>query len=124
MQESAILGYLPILIFFALAVAIGGGMVVVSTFLGRKNPNPEKISTYECGMVPFKDARQRFDVRFYLVAMLFILFDIEVVFLYPWAVLFSRFDPVIFGFIEMLLFIFVLLFGYIYVLRKGALDWS
>ena len=124
LQENAILGYLPILIFFALAIAIGGGMVIVYTFLGRKNPNPEKVSTYECGMVPFKDARQRFDVRFYLVAMLFILFDIEVVFLYPWAVLFSRFNPVIFGFIEMLLFIVVLLFGYIYILRKGALDWS
>ena len=74
-------------------------------------------------MIPIKDARQRFDVRFYLVAMLFILFDIEVVFLYAWAVIFGKFNPVIFGFIEMLLFMAILLFGYIYIWRKGALDW-
>jgi NADH-quinone oxidoreductase subunit A len=75
-------------------------------------------------MTPIKDARRRFDIRFYLIAMIFILFDIEVVFIYPWAVLFDRFNPVIFGFIEMVLFIVVLLFGYVYIWRKGALDWS
>lgn len=102
---------------------VGMGMVIASHFLGPKNPNSEKNATYECGMTPIKDARHRFDVRFYLIAMLFILFDIEVVFLYPWAVLFDHFNPVIFGFIEMVLFIAILLIGYVYVWRKGALDW-
>ncbi|UCF32074.1 MAG: NADH-quinone oxidoreductase subunit A [bacterium] len=119
-----ILGYLPILVFLIIVTCVGAGMIIASALIGRKNPNSEKISTYECGMVPIKDARQRFDVRFYLIAMLFILFDIEVVFLYPWAVLFDRFNPVIFGFIEMVLFIVILLFGYIYIWRKGVLSWS
>ena len=124
MQEDLILGYLPIIIFLILITCVGAGMIIMSAMLGRKNPNPEKNSTYECGMVPIKDARGRLDVRFYLIAMLFILFDIEVVFLYPWAILFDRFNPVIFGFIEMVLFIVILLFGYIYIWRKGALNWS
>lgn len=125
MREDLIVGYLPIFIFLLAVVALGVGMLAASHIMGllRKNPTEEKISTYECGMTPFKDARQLFDVRFYLVAMLFILFDIEVVFLYPWAILFDKFNPVIFGFIEMVLFIAVLLFGYIYIWRKGALDW-
>jgi NADH-quinone oxidoreductase subunit A len=123
-QQELIVGYLPIIIFLVIATVIGSGMIILSAMLGRKNPNPEKNSTYECGMVPIQDARRRFDIRFYLIAMLFILFDIEVVFLYPWAVLFDRFNPVIFGFIEMILFIVILLFGYIYIWRKGALDWS
>lgn len=107
----------------AVVVLLGAVLMVISQVLGRKNPNPEKNSTYECGMIPFKDARQRFDVRFYLIAMLFILFDIEVVFLYPWAVVFGKFNPVIFGLIEMILFMAILFFGYIYIWRKGALDW-
>ncbi len=125
MSEDLIVGYLPIFIFLLAVVALGIGMLTASHIMGllRKNPTEEKISTYECGMTPIKDARQLFDVRFYLVAMLFILFDIEVVFLYPWAILFDKFNPVIFGFIEMILFIAVLLFGYIYIWRKGALDW-
>ncbi len=125
MREDLIVGYLPIFIFLLAVVALGVGMLAASHIMGllRKNPTEEKISTYECGMTPIKDARQLFDVRFYLVAMLFILFDIEVVFLYPWAILFDKFNPVIFGFIEMVLFIVVLLFGYIYIWRKGALDW-
>ena len=123
MREDLIFGYLPIFIFLVTVGVIGVGMLVASHLLGRQNPSAEKSSTYECGMTPIKDARRRFDVRFYLIAMLFILFDIEVVFLYPWAVLFDNFDPVIFGFVEMLLFIVVLLFGYAYIWRKGALDW-
>jgi NADH-quinone oxidoreductase subunit A len=125
LREDLIVGYLPIFIFLLAVVALGVGMLAASHIMGllRKNPTEEKISTYECGMTPIKDARQLFDVRFYLVAMLFILFDIEVVFLYPWAILFDKFNPVIFGFIEMVLFIVVLLFGYIYIWRKGALDW-
>ncbi len=125
MREDLIVGYLPIFIFLLAVCALGIGMLAASHIMGllRKNPTEEKLSTYECGMTPIKDARQLFDVRFYLVAMLFILFDIEVVFLYPWAILFDKFNPVIFGFIEMVLFIVVLLFGYIYIWRKGALDW-
>jgi len=123
-KGELVLNYLPVFIFLLAVGGVGGGMVLMSVFMGKKNPTAEKNSTYECGMVPFKDARGRFDVRFYLIGMLFILFDVEIVFLYPWAILFDRFNPVIFGFVEMILFIAVLLFGYVYVWRKGALDWS
>lgn len=124
MQEDVILGYLPIFIYLIVVAFIGSALILVSALVGRKNPSAEKLSTYECGMAPIKDARRRLDIRFYLIAMLFILFDIEVVFLYPWAILFDRFEPMIFGFIEMVLFVAVLLLGYVYVWRKGALDWS
>ena len=125
MSEDLIVGYLPLFIFLLAVGVLGIGMLAASQIIGllRKNPTEEKMSTYECGMVPIKDARQRLDIRFYLVAMLFIIFDIEVVFLYPWAILFDKFNPVIFGFIEMILFMVVLLFGYVYIWRKGALDW-
>jgi NADH-quinone oxidoreductase subunit A len=125
--ENLTLGYLPIFIFIIAIFLLGTGMMVASQLFGRlagrHYPTEEKSSTYECGVLPIKDARQRLDIRFYLVAMLFIVFDIEVVFLYPWAVLFEKFDPVIFGFVEMVIFIVILLFGYIYVWRKGALSW-
>ena len=124
MQEDVILGYLPIFIYLIVVAFIGSALILVSALVGRKNPSAEKLSTYECGMAPIKDARRRLDIRFYLIAMLFIIFDIEVVFLYPWAILFDRFEPMIFGFIEMLMFIVVLLLGYVYVWRKGALNWS
>ena len=124
MQEDVILGYLPIFIYLIVVAFIGSALILVSALVGRKNPSAEKLSTYECGMTPIKDARRRLDIRFYLIAMLFIIFDIEVVFLYPWAILFDRFEPMIFGFIEMLMFIAVLLLGYVYVWRKGALNWS
>jgi NADH-quinone oxidoreductase subunit A len=122
-REDLILGYLPIFILMMIVGVIGIGMIVASYIMGRKNPTDEKNSTYECGMEPIKDARRRFDVRFYLIGMLFILFDMEVVFLYPWAILFEKFQPVWFGFIEMVIFIVILLFGYIYIWRKGVLDW-
>jgi NADH-quinone oxidoreductase subunit A len=126
-SENVISGYLPILIYVGVVVALGVAMLIGSEILGRvlrqRNPTSEKNSTYECGMLPFKDARHRFDIRFYLVAMLFILFDIEVVFMYPWAVIYNKFNPVIFGFIEMIIFIVILLIGYAYIWRKGALDW-
>jgi NADH-quinone oxidoreductase subunit A len=125
--ENAISAYLPVLIYIGVVVVLGGGMLIASRVLGhlagRRYPTAEKNSTYECGMIPFKDARHRFDIRFYLVAMLFILFDIEVVFLYPWAVLYNNFNPIIFGFVEMMIFIVILLIGYAYIWRKGALDW-
>ncbi len=124
MQEDVILGYLPIFIYLIVVALIGSALILASALIGRKNPSAEKLSTYECGMTPIKDARRRLDIRFYLIAMLFILFDIEVVFLYPWAILFDRFEPMIFGFIEMVMFVAVLLLGYVYVWRKGALNWS
>jgi len=123
LKENLIAGYLPVILFMIVCVVLTFALAIISQILGRKNPNPEKNSTYECGVLPFKDARLRFDVRFYLVAMLFLLFDIEVVFLYPWAVVLGKFNPVIFGLIEMILFMAILLFGYIYIWRKGALDW-
>lgn len=123
MKENLIAGYLPVILYMIVCVVLTFALAIISQILGRKNPNSEKNATYECGMVPFKDARLRFDVRFYLVAMLFLLFDIEVVFLYPWAVVLGKFNPVIFGLIEMILFMAILLFGYIYIWRKGALDW-
>jgi NADH-quinone oxidoreductase subunit A len=124
LNETLILGYLPIFIFLLAAMALGVAIVALSAVLGRKNPNDEKLSPYECGMPPVRDARLRFDIRFYQTAMLFILFDIEIGFLYPWAVLFDRFDPVLFGFVEMIIFIGILVFGYLYAWRKGALEWS
>jgi len=123
LKENLIAGYLPVILYMIVCVVLTFALAIISQILGRKNPNSEKNATYECGMVPFKDARLRFDVRFYLVAMLFLLFDIEVVFLYPWAVVLGKFNPVIFGLIEMILFMAILLFGYIYIWRKGALDW-
>lgn len=123
MKENLLLGYLPVILFMVVCVVLTFALAILSQLLGRKNPNPEKNSTYECGVLPIRDARQRFDVRFYLVAMLFLLFDIEVVFLYPWAVVFGKFEPVIYGFIAMAVFVFVLLFGFIYEWRKGGMDW-
>lgn len=127
MGENLILGYLPIFIFLLCIFFLGAVMLIASQIFGyvagRHYPTDEKSSTYECGMIPIKDARQRFDIRFYLVAMLFIVFDIEVVFMYPWAILFEKFDPVIFGFVEMVIFIVILLIGYVYIWRKGALSW-
>jgi NADH-quinone oxidoreductase subunit A len=114
--------WLPVLIFFILVA----GFAVVSLFgswlLGMKKPRPEKLVPYECGMQPIGTARDRFSVKFYLVAMLFLLFDIEAVFLFPWAVVYRELK--IFGFLEMLLFIVTILGGYIYVWKKGALDWE
>lgn len=127
MGENVISGYLPVLIYIGVVIALGVAMLIGSMILGRilrqRYPTSEKESTYECGMIPIKDARHRFDIRFYLVAMLFILFDIEVVFMYPWAVLYNKFNPVLFGFVEMVVFIVILLVGYAYIWRKGALDW-
>jgi NADH-quinone oxidoreductase subunit A len=123
LKENLLLGYLPVILFMVVCVVLTFVLAILSQLLGRKNPNPEKNATYECGVPPIKDARMRFDVRFYLVAMLFLLFDIEVVFLYPWAVVVGNFSPIIFGLVEMILFMAILLFGYVYIWRKGALDW-
>ena len=112
----------PVGIFFVLVTGFGIVSLVMSYVFGVKNPNPTKLSPYECGMNPIGNARERFSVKFYLVAMLFLLFDIEAVFLFPWAVVYR--DLKLFGFVEMLLFILAILAGYIYVWKKGALEWE
>lgn len=114
--------YIPIGIMFLFALAFGLVLVNVNKWLGPSKPSDEKLSTYESGMEPVKTARERFSVKFYLVAMLFIVFDIEIVFMYPWAVRFRELG--IPGLIEMLVFIGILLVGYLYVWRKGALKWQ
>ena len=114
--------WLLILILLMLAVGFAGGSLVLSRFLGPHNPTPEKSAPYECGMPPVGDARERQSIRFYLVAMIFLLFDIEVAFLYPWAMALR--DLGWGGFVQVLLFMALLLAGYTYVWRKGALDWG
>src|SRR6476659_6562496 len=114
--------WLPVLIFFILVVGFAVGSLFGSWLLGMKKPRPEKLVPYECGMQPIGTARDRFSVKFYLVAMLFLLFDIEAVFLFPWAVIYRELK--IFGFFEMFLFIAAILAGYVYVWKKGALDWE
>ena len=114
--------YLPILIQLLLASIVAGAILGVSALVGVKRPTREKLSPYECGIAPVGDARERFSVSFYLIGMLFILFDVEAVFLYPWAVVYKSLKW--FGFIEMFLYIVILLAGYLYIWKKGALDWS
>jgi len=118
--------YIPILIIFIFALIFSVVNVFASRIFGPKNPNPVKLSTYESGMDPVGTARGRFSVKFYMAAMLFIIFDIEIVFMYPWAVMFKKFDPAIttYTIVEMVVFIFILLVGYFYMLRKGALKWD
>jgi NADH-quinone oxidoreductase subunit A len=121
-MQPVLLGYLPILVFAVIAGVIAAAMVGGSLLAARQKPDPEKVSPYECGFEPFDDARRRFDVRFYLVAILFIIFDLEVAFLFPWAV--SLKDIGWFGFLSMIGFLGVLTVGFIYEWCKGALDWE
>jgi NADH-quinone oxidoreductase subunit A len=121
-MESLLSEYFPILVFLAIAGAISIAMVTASVVLARQRPDKEKLSPYECGFDPFEDARIRFDVRYYLVAILFIIFDLEVAFLFPWAV--SLGDIGIFGFWSMVVFLAVLTVGFIYEWKKGALEWE
>jgi NADH-quinone oxidoreductase subunit A len=114
--------YLPIFIFFIVAVGFALVTLFLSAIFGRRKITPQKMIPYECGMDPIGEARKRFSVRFYIVAMLFIVFDIETVFLYPWAVIFR--DLKIFGLAEMGVFIAILLVGFVYVWKKGALEWE
>ena len=117
-----LLDYLPLVIFIGIAFVISTILLVVPFVVAVRKPDPEKVSAYECGFEPFDDARRRFDVRFYLVAILFIIFDLEVAFLFPWAV--SLKDIGWFGFLSMLGFLGVLTVGFIYEWCKGALDWE
>ena len=122
MPDNYFARYLPLLLHLLFAAALAGGIVVLSSLLGKHRPTRAKNMPYECGMAPTGDARQRFSVKFYLVAMMFILFDVEAVFLYPWAVIFRELK--MFGFYEMLVYIAVLLAGFFYIWRKGVLDWN
>jgi len=114
--------YLPLIIFGALSVVIAGALLVVPFLVAYKQPDPEKLSAYECGFNAFDDARMKFDVRFYLVSLLFIIFDLEVAFLFPWAITFGELGA--FGFWAMMVFLAVLTIGFIYEWRKGALEWD
>jgi NADH-quinone oxidoreductase subunit A len=121
-MDSLLREYFPILVFLAIAGGLALAMIAASFVLARQNPNSEKLSPYECGFDPFEDARVRFDVRYYLVAILFIIFDLEVAFLFPWAV--SLGDIGVFGFWSMIVFLAVLTVGFAYEWRKGALEWE
>ena len=121
-MPSLLASYFPILVFIGIAAVIAGAMLGGSLLAGHQKPYAEKVSAYECGFEAFDDARRRFDVRFYLVAILFIIFDLEVAFLFPWAVSLSEIG--VFGFLSMLGFLAVLTVGFIYEWNKGALDWE
>ena len=114
--------YFPILVFIVVAFLFGAGTLVVSHFIQPKLPDPEKLSAYECGSEPFSDARMPFPVRYYIIAMLFVIFDIEILFLYPWAVSFDQIG--IIGMVEMVIFIALFVVGYVYAWKKGALEWD
>ena len=117
-----LLNYLPILIFIGLAAVVSAAAVFLSLVVAKQKPDPEKLSAYECGFDAFDDARHKFDVRFYLVAILFIIFDLEVAFLFPWAISLGAIG--MFGFWSMVVFLGVLTVGFIYEWKKGALDWE
>ena len=114
--------YLTIIIFLTIALFLSLGFIVINFAFSPKNPDPEKLSAYECGFEPFNDSRMEFDIRFYLVAILFIIFDLEIAFLFPWAITLGNIG--IFGFFSMMLFLFILTIGFIYEWKKGALDWE
>jgi NADH-quinone oxidoreductase subunit A len=114
--------YLPIFLFIIVGLAVGIGPVVIGFLLGAHRPNAEKNAPYECGFEAFEDARMKFDVRYYLVAILFILFDLEIAFLFPWAVVFNELGW--YGFSVMTIFLAILVVGFMYEWRKGALEWE
>lgn len=114
--------YFPILLFIAVGIAVGVVPMALGRLMGPNRPDPEKLSPYECGFEPFEDARMKFDVRYYLVAILFILFDLEIAFLFPWAVVVNEVGT--FGFLSMMLFLAILVVGFAYEWMKGALEWE
>ena len=120
--DHLLVDYLPLVVFIGLSLVIGLGLLVAPFIVAYQNPDPEKLSAYECGFDAFDDARMKFDVRFYLVSILFIIFDLEVAFLFPWAVAFKEVG--LFGFWSMMLFLAVLTIGFIYEWKKGALEWD
>jgi NADH-quinone oxidoreductase subunit A len=120
--------YFPVLVFIFVALIFGCVPIIVGRLVGPHRPDPEKLSAFECGFEAFEDARMKFDVRYYLVAIIFILFDLEIAFLFPWATIFKEIvnteSVKLFGFVEMLVFIAILVVGYVYAWAKGALDWE
>ena len=114
--------YLPTLLFLVVATGIGIALIVVGNLLGTKRPDAEKLSPYECGFNAFEDARMQFDVRYYLVAILFIVFDLEIAFVFPWALVFRELG--VFGLVEMGIFLGLLVIGFVYVWKRGALEWE
>ncbi len=122
MPDNYFARYLPLLIHFLVAFGLATVIVILSSIMGQHRPSRVKFQAYECGMTPIGNARERFSVKFYLVAMLFILFDVEAVFLYPWAILLRELK--MFGFWEMLVYIGIVLVGFFYVWKKGVLDWN
>ena len=121
-MNDFLLQYLPIVFFFGIAAVIGIAFLLAAAVVAPKAPDPEKLSSYECGFNAFDDARMKFDVRFYLVAILFIIFDLEVAFLFPWAVAFGKLGAT--GFWSMVVFLAVLTVGFAYEWKKGALEWD
>ncbi|MGK2739908.1 NADH-quinone oxidoreductase subunit A [Tepidicaulis sp. LMO-SS28] len=121
-MEELLSEYLPILIFMGVAAIVGIALLVLPFLIAPSKPDPEKLSAYECGFAAFDDARMKFDVRFYLVAILFIIFDLEVAFLFPWAIALG--DVGLFGFWSMIIFLGILTVGFAYEWRKGALEWE
>ncbi|WP_333698785.1 NADH-quinone oxidoreductase subunit A [Rivihabitans pingtungensis] len=114
--------YFPIMLFVIIGLLVGVGPMLIGFLLGPRRPDPEKLSPYECGFEAFEDARMKFDVRYYLVAILFVLFDLEIAFLFPWAVVLKEIG--MFGFVAMLVFLAILVVGFIYEWKKGALEWE
>ena len=121
-SHELLIEYLPILLFMGIACVVSAGAIIGSLLLGKQNPDPEKNSAYECGFEAFSDARTKFDVRFYLVTLLFIIFDLEIAFLFPWAISLGKIG--LFGFWSMMIFLSVLTVGFIYEWKKGALEWE
>jgi NADH-quinone oxidoreductase subunit A len=121
-MNTLLLDYLPLVVFIAVALGIGLALMIAPFLVAYKQPDPEKLSAYECGFNAFDDARMKFDIRFYLIAILFIIFDLEVSFLFPWAVAFGKLGY--FGFWSMMSFLAVLTIGFIYEWKKGALEWD
>ena len=127
MPDNYFARYLPLLIHFLLALGLASALVLLSWIIGYRKPTRAKMSPYECGMTPIGDARERFSVKFYMVAMLFILFDVEAVFLYPWAIILKdlkHMGQAVFGLTEMFVYIGIVLIGFWYIWKKGALDWG
>jgi NADH-quinone oxidoreductase subunit A len=114
--------YFPVLLFLVVSAIVGVALIVIGNLLGPKRPQADKGSPYECGFEPFQDARMRFDVRYYLIAILFIIFDLEIAFVFPWATVFGKLGLV--GLVEMGMFLSLLALGFVYVWKKGALEWE
>ena len=122
MTAEFINNYFSIILFLLIALVVSFAFIFVNFLFSPKNPDPEKLSAYECGFEPFSDSRMEFDVRFYLVAILFIIFDLEIAFLFPWAISLGKIG--LLGFISMMIFLIILTVGFIYEWKKGALDWE